>query len=215
MSNNLPVEAPDWSDMSPEEYSALLKFKEEGAPGASRIPDQMVFKWHNLYLIGKSYAEIASQTKSDIVQILYISDRHKWPVKKDEYFRSIADTLQSRIMNTRMEGLNFLTDVMNMYHKTMGTKIKKYLETNDEKILESVDIKSLDKYFKTIEVVDKLVFKKDEDDPRKTNQFFNFFGNASIRKKDDNTVEISSEPSSDIDLLEMEKFRDASKDQKE
>lgn len=205
-----PIQVPNGLDFTIEEYSKLLQFKKDGSPGVSRISDQSVFKWHNLYLAGKSYEEIAQQTKSDVCLIMLISEKHQWAEKKDRYHAAIAETVQARVMGNKMESLVFLTDVMGFFHNTTGKQIREFLETKNEKIAEKIDLKALDKYFKASEAIEKLVFKKEDDDKKPTAVFNNFFGKTTIKKNGDNSVTIESgEAESDSSIIDLEAHAEA------
>lgn len=207
---NLP--APVLShDFTQEELDKLSYFENEGMPGIAKISDQNLYRWLNLYMVGKSYEEIAQETKSQIELILCVSKRNGWASKKRAYHEAIATNLTSRLMETRLQGLSFLSDVIHFYHKNVGKNIKEYLETGNEKAAEKIDLKNLDKYYKAMDMVEKLMFKPsdDKDGAKPINQFFNFFGGTTIKKVGDGKVEIEQkEPSNDNEILELEKIKE-------
>jgi hypothetical protein len=200
-----PPPVPENLDFTPAEYATFVEYKDAGYPGISRVRDSDVFKWLNLYYAGKSYEEIARQTKSDVAQILATSVRHNWPKKRNDYLVSVQDKLQERLVANRMEALVFLTDVQSYVHNTIGKQIREYLETQNEELIKKIDLKSLDKYYKAVDTIEKLAFNKKDDNNQPPAIFNNFFGKTSITKTGPNSVEVEvRSPDDDSSVLELE-----------
>ena len=193
------------SDMSPEETQILEDFVAEGLPGIGSIPESDIFGWLNLYLSGKSYQEIANHTKSDIKYILYMSRRYRWLEKKTTHLNAIASKMSNRLLEVKLESVNFLADLVSYWHKSHGDKIKEYIRTNDPEHIKGLDMKSLDKYFKSLDMLDKLTTDKPGKDggPSKMPNFVFNFGSAEITREDDSTVSIAPKKDNRNILAEM------------
>ena len=50
-------------DMSPEEKKSLAEFKSNGLPGFSKVNQNDIEKWFDLYMSGHTYTEISKVTK--------------------------------------------------------------------------------------------------------------------------------------------------------
>lgn len=208
---NLPavttaLEVPENIDLSATQYALFVEYKNAGYPGISRVRDSDVFKWLNLYYAGKSYEEIARQTKSELAPILATSIRHNWPKKRNDYLTSVQEKLQERLVANRMEALVFLTDVQSFVHNTIGKQIREYLETQNEDLIKKIDLKSLDKYYKAVDTIEKLAFNKKDDDSAAPKAIFNnFFGKTAITKTGPNSVQVEVQsPDDDDSILELE-----------
>lgn len=199
---------PEDTDYTPQEWADLQAFKAAGYPGIARIDLSATTRWLNLYLSGRTYTEIALQTKSDINLVLATAEKGMWFKKKSQMSEALAGSVYERVMENKLQSLHFLSDVMAFYHQTTGKKIKKYLETQDESVAKTIDLKGIEKYVKVLETVEKLVFKKPDDASAPQTVFNNFFGGAKIRRTGPNTVEINAEePEDDLSILELEARR--------
>lgn len=196
---------PPHLDFTPKEYQELVEYKAAGCPGIARVKDSDVFKWLNLYYAGKSYEEIAKQTKGSLPQILLTSEKHNWAKKRFDYLSAVQDKLANRLQANRLEALVFLTDVQSYVHSTIGKHIREFLETQNPELEKKIDLKSLDKYYKAVDMIEKLAFNKKDGEQAPQAVFNNFFGKTSITKTGPNSVQVEvSEPDSDMSILELE-----------
>jgi len=74
-----------------------------------------------------------------------------------EYLEDIQRQMTKKLSHTRIESLNFISDLINCHHKYYGDEINRYLQTNDRTIIENLDLKSLTQYFKSIEILEKIL----------------------------------------------------------
>lgn len=199
------IKVPPHLDFSVKEYQELTEYKNAGCPGIARVKDSDVFKWLNLYYAGKSYEEISKQTKASLPQILLIAEKHNWAKKRFDYLSAVQEKLSNRLQANRLEALVFLTDVQSYVHNTIGKQIREFLETQNPDLANKIDLKTLDKYYKAVDMIEKLAFNKKDGDQAPQAVFNNFFGKTSITKTGPNSVEVEvSEPDSDISVLELE-----------
>lgn len=155
MSNELTVVSRD--DLSAEEKASLENYIHNGCPGLTKLEDVQVFKWFELYMSGKTYSEISVITKSKKDLILYVSYKSKWLEKRTEYFASIAQSMTTKITNIRTESINTVATIVSSLNKYFGKKFDSYLATNDDSIIEGIDSKVLEKYYKSLEILEKVV----------------------------------------------------------
>jgi len=179
------VEIPDdevLTDMSESEKESLAKFKTRGHPGIHKINDAVVYKMFNLYLAGRTYSEISQVTKEKKDLVLYLSSRFDWFKIKMEYLLSLNNNLVAKVSKTRLESINFLTNLMTLNHKYYSKQIDKYLMSGDDKVFESLNLKPLEKYMKAIDVLEKLMptGKNDRDPGEKPFAEIHLSGNAEI-----------------------------------
>lgn len=197
---NLP-QAAKATDLTASQQDALTKFQEAGLPGIGRISEAAVFQWFNLYIAGKNYEEISEITKSDIAPILYMSNKYGWLERKMGHYNNIVNKLDNRVQAIKLESAEFILDVITMIHKAHGGKITEFLQTGNREILKDVNLGVLDKYFKSIEALGKLMAN-----PPGTPQLpvppapavspvtINL-GNATMEKKEDGSIEITAKSS--------------------
>ena len=183
------------TDMTPDELSILREYKEAGLPGVARITQENIFEWFQLYMSGRTYSEISSKCDAPIERVLFIADRNKWFEKKHKHFENIMNRISSRLDQSKLEGIAFMFDLMSFVHKHHGSQIEEYLRTGDPKIAANINMKSLDKYFKTIEALNKLLANPDEAVRQRQAMGINInIGPHATIEKKDGTIEISANP---------------------
>lgn len=178
-------------DMSIEEHSSLKNYIENGCPGLTKIDDNIVFTWFELYMAGKSYQEIAQITKSKKDLILYVSHKAKWNDKRMDYYSDIARNLTNKLQKVKLESANTIATAVSAIGKYYNEKFNKFITTNDSNIMESLDTKMLAQYYKSLEMLDKILSPpKEPDDGKKPTVNINV-NSAKIDQIDDNTVDIT------------------------
>lgn len=180
-------------DMTPEEQSSLQNYIENGCPGLTKINDTKVFTWFELYMTGKSYQEIAQITKDRKDLILYISHKAKWNEKRMEYYSDISKSLTGKLQKIKLESANTIATAVSAIGKYYNDKFNKFLVTNDKDIIENLDTKVLAQYYKSLEMIDKILAppKASPEDSDKPMVNINVGSSAKIQQTDDNTIEIS------------------------
>jgi hypothetical protein len=198
MANELTV--PSRDDLSQNERESLDNYIQNGCPGLTSIEDAQVFKWFELYMAGKSYTEIATITKSKKDLIVYISYKSKWLEKRTEYFTSITQNMTSKITDIRTESINTVATIVSSLNKYFGKKFDNYLATNDDSIIENIDSKVLEKYYKSLEILEKVVNPTSKDPSKPSPVNINISSGASVQQSSDSSLDISMEEASS-DLL--------------
>lgn len=194
MTNELTTKVITRDDLNEEETSSLENYIKNGCPGLTSLEDTQVFKWFELYMSGKSYSEIASITKSKKDLIVYVSYKSRWLEKRNEYYSSIAQSMTTKITNIRTESINTVATIVSSLNKYFGKKFDQYLATNDDTIIENIDSKVLEKYYKSLEILEKVVNPTSKDVSKSTTPVnINIGSNASLQQSDDSSVNISIE----------------------
>lgn len=184
---------PKLTDMDKSEVYALAIFKKRGCQGLQRIDDVMVYKICNLYMAGKTYEEIAIITKEKKELILYLSEKLGWFSSKMAYLNKLNNGMLNKIYKNKLEGMNFLTNIMAFNHKYYGDKINQYLMTGDDKIVENLDWKPLEKYVKAVECLNKML-PEDPKDPKDRKPFaeIHLHGDAEITSSGPNQIKVET-----------------------
>jgi hypothetical protein len=189
------------NDFTDEDIQRIDTYVSNGSAGLESVvkDEYKVNSLFSLYMAGKTYEEISkiSRVKKDIV--LYLSAKMKWYEKRMEYLDDIQRQIAKKLAHTRIESLNFISDLINCHHKYYGDEINKYLQTNDRTIIDNLDLKSLGQYFKSIEILEKIMNPSNVTKGTGANTTINI--NAAGSKIDTNNDTIEITPSNTGDIL--------------
>jgi hypothetical protein len=142
-------------------------------------------------MAGKTYSEIAVITKSKKDLIVYISYKSKWLEKRTEYFTSIAENMTTKITNIRTESINTVATIVSSMNKYFGKKFDSYLSTNDDTVIENIDSKLLEKYYKSLEILEKVVNPTAKDPSKPSSVNININSAASVNQSSDSSLDVS------------------------
>lgn len=186
-------------DFSPEECERIKLYTRNGLIGLESVvsDETKVHNMFGLYMSGKTYAQIsnAAGVKKDIV--LYLSAKLRWHEKRMDHINDIQRNVANKIAETKIKSVDFITDLISFHHKYYGESISKYMVTGDKTAMEDIDMKFLTQYFKSIEVLEKLINPSNV----KTSTNITIKGDNDV-KIDKDSIEISSS-SSTGKMLEM------------
>lgn len=147
------------NDFTNEEVERINTFVDNGCIGLETLvkDEHKVNGLFGLYMSGKTYVEISkiSRVKKDLV--LYMSAKMKWYEKRMEYLNDIQKNMLKKLTDTRVESLNFIANLISVHHKYYGEEMNEYLRTGDRTIIENLDLKQLSQYFKSIELLEKIL----------------------------------------------------------
>lgn len=147
------------NDFSDQEKKELEVYVQNGCIGLDKIiyDQTKIESMFGLYMSGKTYNEISriTRVKRDIV--LYMAAKLRWYDKRTDYLEGVQKEVTKKLISTKIESVNFITDLITAQHKYYGNQIEKFLETGDRSIIDSLDLKQLSQYFKSLEVLEKLV----------------------------------------------------------
>lgn len=183
-------------DMSPEEQDMLQEFIDNGCPGLAKITESTIFQWHQLYMHGKTYSEIAVTTRKKKEYVLFMAYKQDWMDKKMQYFDDMLAGMQNKLKQAKLESLNTVTTIVAALGQYYGDQFLKYMTTNDAKIIEKIDTKMLSQYYKSIEAIDKILGAAAEGSGEGSkNPIFNLNFNSeedmTVEKVDNNTLNIT------------------------
>jgi hypothetical protein len=199
------------NDFTEEDVQRVNTFVSNGSVGLESIvkDEHKVNSLFGLYMAGKTYEEISkiSRVKKDVV--LYLSAKMKWYEKRMAYLEDIQRQMTKKLTYTRIESLNFISDLINCHHKYYGDEINKYLQTNDRTIIDNLDMKALGQYFKSIEILEKIL---NPTNTNRTGSGTTININAAGSKVDANNDSIEITPSNTGDILKaLANLKDKSK----
>ena len=140
-----------------------------------------------------------------------MSAKMKWYEQRMEYLTEIQKSMTKKITDTRVQSMNFITDLINFNHKYYGEKIEQYMATGDRAVVDNIDMKALTQYFKSIEVLEKILNPANVT-PRGSGSAATININASGAdvQMDGDTVDITPGNQGDI-LKALAKLKDAQK----
>lgn len=206
------------NDFTNEEVEKINNFVKDGCPGlATFAADE--FKINNmfgLYMAGKTYTEISRclTTKKNLV--LYMSAKMNWYEKRMSHINDIQNSMTQKISDTRIQSLNFIADLINFHHKFYGEQIEEYMATGDSSKIANLDLKSLGQYFKSIEMLEKILnpVNVTSGNSKKNGATININtpDGSTVRALDENTVEITPSATGEV-LKALAKLKDEKKQQ--
>jgi hypothetical protein len=161
-----------------------------------------------LYMSGKTYTEISkiSRVKKDMV--LYMAAKMKWYEKRMEYLDDIQNNITKKLTETRMESMNFISSLISMHHKYYGDAINQYLRTGDRDIIDGLDLKQLTQYFKSIEMLEKVLNPSNVNRGGGSNTTVNInTPGGKVEQVDEKTIEITPGNAGDA-LRALAKLKD-------
>lgn len=201
------------NDFTDTEVEKINTYVSNGCIGLETLvkDEHKVNNLFALYMSGKTYTEISkiSRVKKDVV--LYMAAKMRWYEKRMEYLDDIQKNITKKVTETRVESLNFISSLINMHHKYYGDAINDYLRTGDRDIVESLDLKQLTQYFKSIELLEKILNPSNVNRGGGSNTTVNInAAGGKIEQVDDKTIEITSDSTGDI-LKKLAEIKDSNK----
>jgi hypothetical protein len=131
------------TDIQSWEMEKLKAYIEEGVPGIGSIDDDNLGRAMELYLTGKSYREISNILNKPKVMFLYLSNRFNWFQMKMDYLEELDQTMKNRMDESKVRGTDFQLKLVHALEKRMSKVVNKYLATDDDKYIDSIDEKQL------------------------------------------------------------------------
>lgn len=212
--SNKPLSKVTAPDMSPEEIAMLEAYIDQGLPGIGKVTETSIFSWFNLYMNGRSYSEIAKETRSNLEQILCISNKYGWYNTKTEHYKNLMARIENKMTTTKAEGLSFLYDLLSFTHQLYSDDVVEFLKTKNKDVAARVDLRVVDRYVKIVDAINKVAAAPEEwvkalaaQQGNKTNVNINI-GTATIKNMDDDTIDISPTESIVSQLAELKKKKE-------
>lgn len=187
-------------DMTREEKELVVSFIDSGCPGLMRVQESDIFKWFDLYMSGKTYTEIATITKSKKDLVMYISFKSRWMDKRLNHYTDLSQNILNKAQQARIDSANTITTIIQALSKYLEKKYSNYLSNNDTDLLEKIDSKILTQYYKSIELLGKLIDGTGEGDDKPTNPMVTASMGASrtLDEKDAKKVDLEENKPGDL-----------------
>lgn len=140
--------------LSDSELDAYLKYVESGAPGLA--PSKSA-EFYSLFLQGHSCHEIARLNPAyGLGLIIKARVEHDWDGQKDRYVGDLLSGIREKVQKTQLEAISFASDGMAVFHKLLGEKFKKFLQSGDASVLGDFKDMSFKTYKELLENMIKL-----------------------------------------------------------
>lgn len=189
--NNPAVVSENSTDFTDKDLAQINTYIEAGLPSIAQVDGEMLTRILDLYLSGKPYRQISTILNVNKSIILYLSHKYNWFQLRKEYLEDLEQTVRGRLMESKLVNQDFLLLLTQMWQKKIGDHIVKYLATGKVEHANAIDLKEVDKYLKTIEILHRLGGAGSGGGNSAPAVGLNLGDGVTIEKKGDNTVEIT------------------------
>lgn len=148
-------------DFSESEQALIDDFIKRDCPSYSNVRNDKKDKWYRLYQTGKTYSDIASITKSKVELVLYASFKLRWTDKRTSYYADLANSALANVKNIHSQSVKTMSTIVSAFSLYFEEKFGKYISTKDGSLIEDVDPKILTQYYKSLDVMSKMIGGKD------------------------------------------------------
>lgn len=212
LKNDNELLAPEpTTDLSPVDLEKVRAFREEGMPGLYKLEESQIARMMDLYLDGKPYSQISRITRISKTTIMFLSDKFNWFALRQDYLVELEANMRNRVIESKLVSQDFLLQLSHAWQKKIGKNITQFLATGDEKYANEIDLKEVDKYLKTIEILHKISSENAAGKNKTPAVGLNLGDGVTITKKDDNSVEITPKQKTVGDLLKQ--YADSRRDE--
>ena len=200
------------NDFSEEEVETINTFVENGCIGLATLAkeEHKINNMFGLYMGGKTYIEISKVTKTKKNLVLYMAAKMGWYEKRITYIDEIQKSMTTKIKDIKVKSLNFTADLIEFHHKFYGDRIAQYMATGDRTVIDGLDLKSLNMYFKAIENLEKILNPTNVTRGGGSGATININAAGADVSMSDDTVEITPGNQGDI-LKALAKMKDDKK----
>lgn len=190
------------TDLSSKDLERVNAYMAAGLPNIGLVDSKKLASIMDMYLSGVTYRQISmiSSLPKDI--ILYLSYKFNWFVLRQEYLVDLEANIRGRVIEAKIVSQDFLLQLQQMWQKKIGTNITKYLATDNVQFANEIDLKEVDKYLKTVEMLHKLSSERDAN-PKAPTVGLNLGDGVTIVKKGENEVEITPKSKAIGELLKQ------------
>ena len=127
--------------MPPEALASLLNERESAAlarlgdAAERRLSPASAAQFFSLFLQGYSCEEIAKQNQNlgsmGLGLIVRARMEYGWDAERDKHARDLMSAAKLGLQKATMEAIQFASDGMSVFHKLVGDRFRKYLQTGD------------------------------------------------------------------------------------
>lgn len=154
-------------DMTKDEKELVLEFIQNGIPGVQRIQHSDMFTLFQLYMSGKTYAEIATISKTNKVLVMYLAYKSNWLDHRFKHYENLSLNMLDKIQRAKLDIANDLVVIIAATGKYIRDEYNRYLSTNDKSIIERMDQKIVTSYHKAYEGLKSATQEEESGDPNK------------------------------------------------
>ena len=161
--NNLPVviDVPQTFDdrakakLSDGEYKAMSLYISQNKPELALTTCNSFFE---LFLNGNSVEDIHKMNTAYPIQaIQWARIKYDWDRMKEMYVVNLQSRIADKVMKAQLEVTSFYADVLSATVKKHGNKVKRYLQTGDEKDLgNAMGVDSIGSLARVVEALQKI-----------------------------------------------------------
>lgn len=155
---------------------------------------------------GKSYQEVAEVSKSPINIVLYFANKLKWHEKRVKYYDDLTTNAIQKVSNIKKEAQNNVATIVSAMGKHFTDNMNKFIMTGDAAVLQEIDVKLLNTYYKSLEMLDKLMERPPTSGNPSTSVNINI-NNSSLKSVNDDTIEVEKEETSGEILKRLADFK--------
>lgn len=143
------------TDLTPEDLQVLTEYLAAG--GHPLSPDASA-RMYELFVNGSDAREIQRINRAfPLGGILDAQIRYKWTQKRDQYALELQDKVKDKVMKAQLETTELLTDVLAVARRKYSDKLKKFIQSGDEKDLEgAINVESIQSLLKVTEGLLKI-----------------------------------------------------------
>jgi hypothetical protein len=140
--------------LTPEERKAYKLYIQKGDPPlAPGVQAQL----YMLYLNGSSCEEIVKLNPNfTLGMVARAKVEGLWDDRRDTHLQNLFENVRERVQQVQMESVMFSADLLSSANKMFGDKLKRYIQTGDERELGTLRIDSLKQYRDAVELLLKL-----------------------------------------------------------
>lgn len=143
--------------LSKQELEALRKLG--NGPG-SRLSPHAAANFYALWLQGYTTQDLAKQNsnfgKDALGLIVRARIEFDWDEQRDQHTRDLMRSAQITVEKNTLEGIQFAADGMAVFHKMVGDRFRKYLQTGEEHHLGDFKTMGIKNYKDLVELMMKM-----------------------------------------------------------
>lgn len=199
------------TDFTEKDMQNIQEYIAAGLPDIATVDGEKMARMMDLYLSGKTYRQIAMIVSVNKRIVLYLSHKFNWFALRMDYIKDLEESIRGRMIEAKLVNQDFLLQLIHMWQKKIGNKITKYLATDNEQFAKDIDLKEVDKYLKTVEMLHRLSSEKGGSGGGTPAVGLNLGDGVTIERKGDNTVEITPKSKAIGDMLK--RFADSRREE--
>lgn len=152
---NTPFEEKAQALLDNQHYQELMDYIGKKKPEIALVTAQKFFE---LFLGGEAVEEIHRLNPTfPMAAINWLRIKYDWDETKSKHMVALQRQVADKVLKAQLEATSLYSDLISATVRRYGDKIKKYLQTGDEKELgDSIAIDSLFQFTKTVEALQKV-----------------------------------------------------------